>query len=322
MPRVTVVIAIFNSERYLSQSIQSIRSQRFDDFELILLDDGSDDQSVEIARCAAKEDPRVILVKGDHRGVVHQRNAGVELAKAEFIAMMDSDDIALADRLALQVRHLEAHPDCCAVGTGVMRIDEDGLPIDEWHLPEHHEEIDEKHMAGQGGAIVNPSVMLRKSAVIKVGGYRTGYDSAEDYDLFLRLAEVGGLANLPQVLLRYRLHAKSLTIARAVYQRQMAREALKEAWMRRQRPGPLPAPLLELRAPSEEELMWSWARAAFDARNFETARNQALKLLRKKPAEVRRWALLGAACLGPLACWLKRVLPYRLGAYRAPSGVL
>ena len=202
-----------------------------------------------------------------------------------------------------------------------MRIDEDGLPIDEWHLPEQHKEIDEKHMAGGGGAIVNPSVMMRKSAVIKIGGYRTDYDSAEDYDLFLRLAEVGCLANLPQVLLRYRLHAKSLTFARAVYQRQMAREALKGAWMRRKRPGSLPAPLLELRAPSEEELMWSWALSAFAARNFNTARNQALKLLRKNPGELRRWALLGAASLGPVAHYLKRVFPYRIGQYRARSGL-
>jgi glycosyltransferase involved in cell wall biosynthesis len=321
MPRVSVIIPIFNSERYLSQAIRSIRSQQFGDFELLLLDDGSEDRSVEIARGAAKEDPRVIFVKGDHRGVVFQRNAGVELARAEFIAMMDSDDIALADRLACQVRHLEVDPECCAVGTAVMRVDEDGMPIDEWHLPEQHVEIDEMHMAGKGGAIINPSVMMRKSAVIKVGGYRTGYDSSEDYDLFLRLAEVGCLANLPQVLLHYRLHAKSLTFARAVFQRQMAREALKAAWLRRKRPGPLPAPILELRAPSEEELMWSWAQAAFHARNFETARNQARKLLRKHPGEVRRWALLGAACLGPLACYLKRVLPYRLGPYRAGSGM-
>ena len=114
MPRVSVIIPIFNSERYLSPAIQSIRSQRFADFELILLDDGSDDQSVEIAKCAAKEDPRVVCVRGDHRGVGYQRNAGVELAKAEFIAMMDSDDISLPDRLACQVRHLDDHPECCA----------------------------------------------------------------------------------------------------------------------------------------------------------------------------------------------------------------
>jgi hypothetical protein len=102
----------------------------------------------------------------------------------------------------------------------------------------------------------------------------------------------------------------------------MAREALKEAWLRRKRPGSLPAPLLELRAPSEEELMWEWALSAFAARNFGTARNQARKLLRSHPGELRRWALLGAACLGPLAYQLKRILPYRLGAYRAGSGML
>ncbi len=313
---------VFNAEAYLVKAIDSVLRQTFGDFELLLLEDGSVDRSAEIARHAAEQDSRVVLMNGDHRGVVHQRNTGVRLAQGELIAMMDSDDISLPNRFCSQLSYLDSHPECCAVGTQVKRIDEDGLAIDEWHLPEQHEEIDEYHMAGRGGAIVNPSVMMRKSAVVEAGGYRTGYDSAEDYDLLLRLGEVGRLANLPQVLLCYRLHAKSLTFARAVYQRQMTRKALEEAWTRRRRPGPLPAPILELRAPSEDELMWSWALSAFAARNFETTRNQARKLLRKHPGELRRWALLGAACLGPVAHYLKRVLPYRIGPYRAQGGMV
>jgi glycosyltransferase involved in cell wall biosynthesis len=320
MPRISVIMPVFNAERYLSAAVDSILSQTYGDFELLLFDDGSTDQSSKIAQKAAARDTRVILVNGGHRGVVHWRNAGVDMAKSEFVAMMDSDDISAHDRLAYQVQFLEAHPKCCAVGTQAIRIDRDGLPINEWRVPEHHYQIDEDHMTGRGGAIINPSVMMQKSAVRRVGGYRSGFDSAEDYDLFLRLAEVGQLANLPQPLLQYRVHAKSLTFALAEAQRRRARRAQEDAWARRKREGPLPPPAHDFRSESEEELMWTWARSAFDARNFHTARRQALGLLRRRPAELRGWILFSAACLGPLALQLKRVCPNRrLGKYRSPK---
>src|SRR5262245_44676004 len=108
MPRVSVVIPIFNSERYLSQAIGSILRQTYSDFEVLLLDDGSSDGSAEIAQKAAARDPRVVFVNGGHLGVVHWRNAGVDMAKSEFVAMMDSDDISAHDRLAYQVQFLQA----------------------------------------------------------------------------------------------------------------------------------------------------------------------------------------------------------------------
>jgi glycosyltransferase involved in cell wall biosynthesis len=318
MPRVSVIIPVFNCERYLATAIQSVLSQSFDDFELLLLNDGSDDRSGEIAAQAARNDRRIVLAGGPHRGVVCQRNRGVEMAKAELIAWMDSDDISLPERLDRQVRFFESCPACVAVGTQAMRIDEDGLAINEWRVPEHHEQIDADHMAGLGGTIINPTVMMRKNAVRQAGGYRAGFDAAEDYDLFLRLGEIGRLANLPHVLLQYRLHARSLTWARAEHQRRMVRQALTEAWDRRKKPGPVPPPLLELRTPSEEELMWEWARVSFDARNFRTTRNQALKLLRRRPSELRRWVLFCAACGGPLVSRFRRVVSYSMDPKRQP----
>lgn len=317
MPRVSVLIPVFNRERYLAQAIQSVLSQSFADFELLLLNDGSDDRSGEIAAHAAKMDNRVVLVDGPRHGVVYQRNLGVKMAKANLIALMDSDDISLPGRLASQVLFMEARPECVALGTQALRIDEDGLPINEWRVPESHEQIDAAHMNGESGMIINPTAMMRKHAVLQAGGYRDGfYNAAEDYDLFLRLGEIGQLANLPQVLLQYRLHVESLTWARAEQQRLMVRRALQDAWDRRKLPPPMPPPFGELRAPSEDELIWEWARFSFYARNFRTTRNQALKLLRRRPKDLRRWLLFCAACCGPVASKLKRTFPYYLWMQR------
>lgn len=318
MSRVSVVMPIYNSERYLLKAIRSIQWQTFGEFELLLLDDGSNDGSPEIAKACANQDSRIVFVAGNHRGVVAGRNAGVDLAKNDLVAMMDSDDVSLPTRLSSQLQYMEAHPECCAVGTQAMRIDEDGFPIEEWRVPESHLEIDRHHMTDGGGAIINPSVMMRKRAVVKVGGYRSGYDSSEDYDLFLRLAEVGSLANLPEIMLQYRLHAKSLTFSRAVFQQQMGWKALEEACLRRGI-AQVPAPPANISAPSEEELRWTWAHHAFAARNFAAARNQAFKLWRQRPFDRRRSLLFAGTCLGPVAVFLKKLLRYRIGGFQSES---
>jgi glycosyltransferase involved in cell wall biosynthesis len=315
MPRISVVLPIYNAERYLSEAIHSVLSQTFDDFEMFLLNDGSSDGSAEIVREAAARDSRVVVVNGDHSGLVHWLNVGVDMAKGELIARMDADDICSHDRFAYQTRFLDARPECCAVGTRAVRIDPDGLPIDLWWVPEQHEDIDGWNMAGRTGAMIHPSVMIRKTALYQVGGYRSTLESAEDYDLFLRLAEVGQLANLPQSLLRYRVHPKSVTLTRAEVQTRLTRQALREAWTRRKKAGPLPISRHDPRTLSEEELIWSWAQAAFCGRNFRTARKHAFRVLWRRPSEFRRWVLFGAACLGPLAKQMMRICPYRIGPY-------
>jgi hypothetical protein len=161
--------------------------------------------------------------------------------------------------------------------------------------------------------------MMRRSVVLRVGGYRSGFDSSEDYDLFLRLAEIGRLANLPDILLRYRLHAKSLTLSRAEIQRQLAQKALEEAWVRRKMPGLAPVSADPPKTQSEEELTWSWAKSAFASRNYATARKHAFRLLLRRPFESRRWILFGAACLGPVGSQLRRVCRYRVGQYQSPA---
>jgi glycosyltransferase involved in cell wall biosynthesis len=319
MPRISVLLPVCNSEAYLAQAIASVVQQTFTDFELFILDDGSEDGSLAIARQMAAKDSRVVCVTGDHRGIVHQLNLGIDMAQGEYIARMDADDVSLPNRFAAQVNFLDRHAQCCAVGTQVIRMDPDGLPIDCWRVPEHHDEIDEYHMQNRSSALIHPSVMMRKCAVAGLGGYRAAFEWAEDYDLFLRLSEVGPLANLSEVLLRYRLHAKSITFTRIEAQLGAAFRAFEDTRARRGIPGSVSPLRQDPWGQSEDELMWSWTRSAFAARNYGTARKWAFRLLSRRSTDLRRWALFGGACLGPVAVHLKRIGGLSVGPCRTTS---
>lgn len=304
MPRISVLLRVYNGEHYLPQAIDSILQQSFDDLELYVLDDGSEDRSLAIARAKAAKDSRVIVVNGEHRGLVDGLNVGLGTAKGEFIAIMDADDISLRDRFMQQVHFLEAHPECCAVGSQAICIDADGLPVNRFNVPKHHDQIDDHHMRGLGAGIIHPSVMMRKSAVVQIGGYRPPFVWAEDYDLFLRLAEIGQLANLPQVLLQYRVHGSEVTSQHREAQFLAAKRALQDALIRRKTDVPLPP--LELEVKSEDDLIWLLVWKSFKARNFRTARKHAFRFLRRRPSEFWRWVVVCATCLGPVAFQIRR----------------
>jgi glycosyltransferase involved in cell wall biosynthesis len=128
MPRITVLLPVYNSERYLSEAIQSLLYQTFDGFEVLLLNDGSSDGSMEIAEDAAAKDSRIVVVNGTRHGYVYWLNTGLNMARGELIARMDADDICYQN-LAKQVRFLDAHAERCVVGTQAIRIDSEGAPI-------------------------------------------------------------------------------------------------------------------------------------------------------------------------------------------------
>lgn len=315
-PRISVLLPSFNAARYISSAIESIRSQSLNDFELLILDDGSTDNTLEVAREAAHADCRIIIIEGQHRGLSENLNLGLNIARGEFIARMDADDVSLKSRFALQVSFLDSHPEYGAIGAQAIRMDEDDLPIGPWHVPLSHEEIDKTHISGAGVAIIHPAVMMRRDIVMKINGYRPQYDTAEDYDLFLRMSESSRLGNLSDTLLRYRVHEKSVTLSKIELQRRRSRLALIDAWRRRHMVDSLPPMARDVPSiPSREEIFWTWAREAFAARNFRTARKYALRLVRTQPTNVRRWALFGGACLGPVAYAMKHLLPLRIGDY-------
>ena len=217
IPRVSVILPVYNGGRYLAAAVDSILAQTFRDFELIAVDDGSTDETLALLEQWARGDGRMLCVRQDHAGLIAALNRGLTLARGEFIARMDHDDISQPDRFARQVEFLDAHLDVAVVGSAVTLIDERGHAIRDVRYPETPAAIAEFLRAGS--ALAHPAVMMRRAAVIAVGGYRPAYQHAEDYDLWLRMAEEYALANLPDRLLLYRQRRDKLSIASALEQR-------------------------------------------------------------------------------------------------------
>jgi glycosyltransferase involved in cell wall biosynthesis len=310
-PQLSVTMAVHDAERYLGAALESIQKQSFADFELIAVDDGSRDGSLAILQRHAARDPRLRVIARPHAGIVAARSAALAVATGELVAIMDADDLAHPERLARQVAHLRAHPEIVALGTGVEIIDPEGWPIRRPKPPLEHAAIDAALMRGRGEALVHPSVVFRRAAMLAAGGYREGFDSVEDLDLCLRLAERGRLANLPETLLRYRHHLRKSTYALGSEHRRLANLVLRDARLRR---GLELASGFEMPALAEEtpaiDYRCEWVRQAVIGGNLATARKHALAVLREQPARARSWQLLARALLGlrvePLRRWLGR----------------
>ena len=209
-PKISILLPVHNAARYLRTAMDSLLAQTFCDFEVIAVDDGSTDRSLEILRDYERRDQRLRVFSRSRTGIVGALNDGLKAAHGEFIARMDADDVAESGRLAAQVAFLVSHPACVALGTDVLYTDPEGAPLIRHKPATTHDEIVARLLEGNGGALIHPSVMFRRDAIERVGGYRERFQWIEDLDLYLRLSEVGELANLPDVYLRYRQHLKSI----------------------------------------------------------------------------------------------------------------
>lgn len=208
-PRVSVVLPAFNAERYVAAAVDSILRQTLSDFELIAIDDGSTDETPAILREKAAADARIRLVSRPNRGLTRTLNEGVGLARAAYVAIMNADDIALPPRLERQAAFLDEHPQVAAVGTATRTFAEEGQPQVVTVMPADPEGL--RSLLASTSPFAHPTVMFRRQAVVDAGLYRPQLEPAEDYDLWLRLAERHDLANLGEPLLDYRLHAGQST---------------------------------------------------------------------------------------------------------------
>lgn len=292
-PEISVVLCAYNGEKYLNQAIDSVLNQDFFNFELLLIDDGSKDRTLEIIRQYARTDNRCKVFTGPNQGLIGSRNMGILQAQSDIIALMDADDVCLPHRLSTQLHYLQSHPDCVAVGSQVLLIDPEGYPIVPLLVGVSHREIDDAHMAGRGGAIINPSAMIRKSAFMQVGMYPNDFVHAEDIDMFLRLAEVGMLANIPEILLHYRQHLSSIGYQHAQTQRASALKAVKTACERRgveYKTARLAVDPHIKQPPMDAFTKWAWW--ALGAGNVATARKYGWKALRMHPLQASNLKLL------------------------------
>ena len=202
-PRVTVAMSVYNNAPTLALAIDSILSQSFTDFEFLIVDDGSSDESGAIIDAYAARDARVRPIHQANRGLIASLNRMVDEARAPLIARMDGDDISLPARFERQVAFLDANPDHGVVGTWTNSIDDAGVfrPDLDGHPTTHAAFL---AALERGPVLCHPSVVMRRDVVQAVGGYHAAFRHCEDYDLWLRLAERTKLCSLPERLILYR----------------------------------------------------------------------------------------------------------------------
>lgn len=209
-PAISVVLPVFNAEAYVREAVESILAQSFTDFELIIINDGSSDGSGAILQELAASDARIRLIERPNGGLISALNEGIERARASLIARMDADDVAMPERLALQHARMVVSPHLAVLGSFMRLMDASGKIIRIADYP--ITEADTARFLEQGCPLAHPTVIMRREAVIEVGGYRMAFAHCEDYDLWLRISERGfGIANLPKPLLNYRIHGTNVS---------------------------------------------------------------------------------------------------------------
>lgn len=293
-PKISVIMPVYNTERFVAETTETVLAQTFADFEFIILDDGSTDGSLAILEAFAKRDPRVRIVSRGNKGLVATLNEGLALARAPFVARMDADDLCDPRRFELQLKAFNDDPRLVAVGCSAHAIDEFGNALGDYSTPSSHEEIEALHLRGDS-AIHHPSVMFRTEAVRALGGYRE-LVPCEDFDLWLRLGEVGRLANLPEPLITKRLFPGSIVATTLDKRQRVLKQIMSDAWARRKLPGEPPTPRQPLSTRADMFRQWGWM--ALKARQLTTSRRYAFKAVKAEPFQSSSWRLLVCAVRG------------------------
>lgn len=232
-PIISVVMPVYNGERYVAEAVESVLAQTLRDFEFLIFDDGSTDRSLQILRSYSDEDDRIHLFSMQHRGYAAWLNEGIRVARGQFIARMDADDVSLETRFAEQFNYMKEHPICLAVGCDALVIDSQGNTLGVLRQEAEPRLIEKRLLEGTHGVLIHPSCLMRREALCTIGGYREKYEPIEDFDLWFRLLEFGQLANLPKALFKYRLNPTSVSATRFRKQQHHSDSILREARQRR-----------------------------------------------------------------------------------------
>lgn len=205
---VSVILPVYNSERYLVQCLDSIVNQTLTDMEIICIDDKSTDNSLQILEKYAQKDSRILIIKNEvNLGIVESRNKGLDLAKGEFIAVMDSDDIAELIRFEIQVDFLSKNPNIGVCGSQIQKFGKVKRKI---NVPLTSEQV--KACLCFNSCIMHPTAMLRADLINKYNlRYDKNYTTSHDYDFWTRCIDCFDIVNLPLVLLKYRVHEKNFS---------------------------------------------------------------------------------------------------------------
>lgn len=227
-PQISVVMPVYNAEAYLKDAIESILNQTFTDFEFIIIDDASTDNSYKIIEEYSKKDKRIIvLINEKNFGIAETRTKGTKYAKGKYIAVADADDISALTRLEKQYNYLERHGDCGVVGGFIQLFDSDTGKI--IGVRKYYE--DDTNLRKRlflYCPIAQPVCMIRKEVFDNIGYYDPKYPPAEDLDLWFRIGMKYKFVNLQEILLKYRVHKKSATISKIQKMEAMTLEIRKK----------------------------------------------------------------------------------------------
>jgi glycosyltransferase involved in cell wall biosynthesis len=285
---------VFNAERYLDEAITSVLCQHFKDFEFIIINDGSTDGTAARLASWAKQDDRIRIIEQTNKGVTRSLNVALAEARGRFIARMDSDDVALPARFERQLATINTDPQLLVVGGWVTVIDEMGRSLYPMRFPVGSAVI-EQCLLAQKNPLCHPCTMIRAEAMRHVGGYCDEMRTAQDYDLWLRLSEIGKLDNVPETLLRYRRHAGAISWRRADEQSRAAWRACANARARRGYPPPVEPKPARRRNQTQAARHAVMAKKAFRAGYIGAAKAHARDAIQRQVRIVWRplmWTIL------------------------------
>ena len=227
--KISVIMPVYNAEKYLKESIESILNQTFTDFGFLIVNDGSTDTSLEIIK--SYDDKRIRIINNEENmGLTKSLNKAVKQAHGDYIARQDADDISLPNRLELQFEFLEKHPEVALLGTGVYVINENGDEIEKRIMHPNP-----KKSLSKGNRFIHGSVMFRKSVIDELGAYNETLKYSQDYELWLRISKKYDVENLTAPLYKLRMHKGSILSRKveeqqmyAVFARKLAMNEIKE----------------------------------------------------------------------------------------------
>ncbi len=298
-PKVSVIMSVYNSEKYLEEAINSVLNQTFQDFELIVIDDGSTDNSRRILESYRRHSKIKMLINKHNEGVAAARNKALKISKGKYIAVIDADDIALPQRLEKEVRYLDKHPEIGLVGSFYYVIDENGKILKLITVPTTNEEIQEiliKH-----NCFAHSSIMFRRECLDTVGGYREAFQYALDYDFILRISEKYKVAIIPEPLCAWRINPNSISVTRKICQdkyAQLAREfAIERRTQGKDRLQIMPSKkfLLQCDCITRKEMAKGylfWGRFIYGCKKYKEAKKWAFKSIKYNLFEYEAWVLL------------------------------
>jgi glycosyltransferase involved in cell wall biosynthesis len=208
-PKISVVMPAYNAAAFVDEAVGSILGQTFRDFEFIIIDDGSTDATASILKRYAALDGRIRLHHQENLGLIAALNRGCRLARGEYIARMDADDISLPRRLERQLEYVERHPPIGIVGTWIYNIDGNGAVKRAWRPPTKPKVLEWTHFFGV--CVSHPTVLMRRRVLENLGFYRDGTAHVEDVDLWLRASSITAFGNVPEILFKYRTWEESVS---------------------------------------------------------------------------------------------------------------